>query len=105
MISKRPLIRVAKSPLTYGIHCVFIFKQRLADVSYVNIGARKQKAPLRNPGRINFMSKRGRVSAVRLIQSLELLHLHYPMILMVLAAFLKHFRCVKRLECVCSDMS
>jgi len=46
MISKQPLIQ-AKSPLTYGIHCVFIFKQRLANVSYVNVGARKQKALLR----------------------------------------------------------
>lgn len=73
---------------------MFIFKQRLANVAYVNIAARKQKALLRNAGRINFTSKRGRVNAVMLIQSLELPHLHYAMLLMVLAAFLKHFRCV-----------
>lgn len=91
MISKQPLIRVAKSPLTYGIHCVFIFKKRLANVSFVNTGARNKKLFYR---RFNFTSKRGRVRAVMLIQSLELLHLYYPMILRVLDAFLKHFRCV-----------
>lgn len=75
-------------------YTVFIFKKRLANVSFVNTGARKQKALLENARRFNFTSKRGRVRAVMLIQSLELLHLHYPMILRVLAAFLKHFWCV-----------
>uniref|UniRef100_A0A8C1YN56 Neuron navigator 2b n=1 Tax=Cyprinus carpio TaxID=7962 RepID=A0A8C1YN56_CYPCA len=92
MISKQPLIRVAKSPLTYGIHCVFIFKQRLANVLIVNT-ERKQKALLQNARRFNFTSKRGRVRAVMLIQSLELLHLHLSHDSQGLG-FFEHFRCV-----------
>ncbi len=90
MISKQPLIRAAKSLLTYGIHCVFIFKKLLANVSFVNTGARKQKALLQNARRFNFTSKRGRVRAVMLIQSLELLHYSQRFG----CIFFLHFRCV-----------
>ncbi len=57
MISKQPLIRVAKSPLTYGIHCVFIFKKRLASVSFINTGARNKKLFYRMLGDLTLQAK------------------------------------------------